>query len=603
MRYLAATMLAVAVLSGAGLPGVGPAAEGQAHAAAAAAPVPVVPPPGPATLGQDAAGTWTTDLYLDTAALCGDTFDLVTGAPATGTRATTVTYDGSATAPCGAGQDGAGQDGAVTKVEATFPALPDGAVPLNATLVVTPSAAALGAGADPVEVALTVRRDVSAAQYLWIPVGCGVGLALLLIVLTMLIGVRRPDGETAHTHRSKFWRMPLYASSAWTFGDSWVTNITAVGTLIGTVLTASSSVASLLPGVDPPRFSLLLVMAGGFAVIAPVIFGLLNYRFGRQNPQGAGIVAIRLPRQNGDVTVRMDVGGSVAVPGGAALDGDRTLNPGTTLDIPVGTVVAMSAGEAGTDAGEILVLQASNEIMVPPALRVTLTPAVIVPSSAVQAAPAAQPAEPARGARGAGAADAGWASRLMALVRPDEAKTATDTTADTTADAAAHPPPALATVSSLTASEGATLTFVGRAEVTLPEGATVGAVGETVRPMGAPVPGENPAGPPPDPHSVPLADSQTFILPFAGEVVSQMSSMLLASCFTMFGIGANLGIVGWAIGYDLSAAPQWAHISVVTVSALAAVIVALYGVFAIRALADSRDGSVLSGRRGAAFIL
>ena len=580
MRYLAAITLGLAVLFGVGL-----ATEGQAHAAVAAAPVPVVPPTGPATLTQNAAGIWTTDLYLDTAALCGDTFDLVTGAPATGTPATTVTYDGSTTAPCGASQNGA-----VTKVEATFPALPNGAVPENATLVVTPSAADLSAGADPVEVALTVRRDVSAMQYLWIPLGCGVGLALLLIVLTMLIGVPRPDGTTAHAHPTGFWRMPLYAASAWTFSDSWVTNITAVGTLIGTVLTASSSVASLLPGVDAPRFSLLLVLAGGFAVIAPVIFGLLNYRFGRQDPQAAGIVAIRLPEQDGDVKVRMNVGGSVAVPGGAALDGDRTLSPGTTLDIPVGTVVTVS----GTDDDEILVLKASNEIVVPPALRVTLTPAVIVPSSAVQAAGAAtQPAAAPR------PADSGWAGRLIAFVRPDDQKAATDTATRTAAQTAAQPPPALATVTSLTMTEGATLTFVGRAEVTLPAGSTVGAVGETA----APVSDANPAGPPPDPHSVALSDPRTIILPSAGEVVSQMSSMLLASCFTMFGIGANLGIVGWVIGYDLSAAPLWAHISVVTLSALAAVIIAFYGVAAIRALADTRDGSVLSGRRGAAFIL
>jgi len=580
MRYLAAITLGLAVLFGVGL-----ATEGQAHAAVAAAPVPVVPPTGPATLTQNAAGIWTTDLYLDTAALCGDTFDLVTGAPATGTPATTVTYDGSTTAPCGASQNGA-----VTKVEATFPALPNGAVPENATLVVTPSAADLSAGADPVEVALTVRRDVSAMQYLWIPLGCGVGLALLLIVLTMLIGVPRPDGTTAHAHPTGFWRMPLYAASAWTFSDSWVTNITAVGTLIGTVLTASSSVASLLPGVDAPRFSLLLVLAGGFAVIAPVIFGLLNYRFGRQDPQAAGIVAIRLPEQDGDVKVRMNVGGRVAVPGGAALDGDRTLSPGTTLDIPVGTVVTVS----GTDDDEILVLKASNEIVVPPALRVTLTPAVIVPSSAVQAAGAAtQPAAAPR------PADSGWAGRLIAFVRPDDQKAATDTATRTAAQTAAQPPPALATVTSLTMTEGATLTFVGRAEVTLPAGSTVGAVGETA----APVSDANPAGPPPDPHSVALSDPRTIILPSAGEVVSQMSSMLLASCFTMFGIGANLGIVGWVIGYDLSAAPLWAHISVVTLSALAAVIIAFYGVAAIRALADTRDGSVLSGRRGAAFIL
>lgn len=550
MRYLAATTVAVLIVVGWAIGGQAPAAR----AAAVPVPVPVVPPPGAVMLAQNPAGTWTTDVYLDTAALCGDTFDLATGTPVADEPAAKVTYDGSGAAPCGAASPRAAS--AETRVEATFPALPGGAIPLTAALVVTPSAAALGAGAEPVDIALTVRRDVSVMQYLWIPLCCGIGLAALLIVLTMLIGVRRPDGQTAHAHQDSFWQMPLYAGSAWTFSDSWVTNITAVGTLIGTLLTATSSVAVLLPGVDPARFGLLLAMAGGFAVIAPVIFGLLNYRFSRLSPQGGAIVAISLPDAGGggDVTVTMHVGGCITVPGGAALPGGRALNPGATLDVPAGAVVAVSAAEGAKDA-KILALPGSNDIVLPPALRITLSPAVRAPFSALQAA------EPS------------LTSRVAALVWPDEWKTATE----------ASP----ATVASLTVPEGARVSFTGRADIRLPAGSSVAAAGEAAQ----------------DPRRVALSDPRTFSLPFSGEVVSQMWSMLLASCFTMFGIGANLGIVGWVIGYDLAAAPLWARGCVAALSGLAALIIVLYGVFAIRALADSREGSVLSGRRGAAFIL
>ena len=147
------------------------------------------------------------------------------------------------------------------------------------------------------------------------------------------------------------------------------------------MLTASSGVAALLPGVDQSRFSLLLAMAGGVSVIAPLIFALLNYRFSRQNPATARIMQISLPAGHGGFTVTMPVGGSVAVQSGGTLDSGQALSPGTTLNVPVNGSVTVAAPGTGQDDSAILVLPGSNDIVLPPAQRITLRPAISVPAT------------------------------------------------------------------------------------------------------------------------------------------------------------------------------------------------------------------------------
>ncbi|MGH3216631.1 MAG: hypothetical protein ACRDN1_16880 [Trebonia sp.] len=515
-------------------------------------------------------GTWTTTAYLNTAALCAEpvTFALqLTPSPSPG-EPVPATPASSVTANCGAGE-------AASPITAVTLSASLAEVPLSATLVVTPSPVAAASEAQ-LDVTLAVHRHVSVYQYLVIPACSGAALAVLLIIATVAFGVprtRRParpprsGRRNAHLDKEDFWRRPLYAACAWTWGDSWVTNITAVGTIIGTVLTASSGVAALLPGVDQGRFSLLLALAGGVSVIAPLIFALLNYRFSRQNPATARIMQISLPAGHGGFTVTMPVGGSVAVPSGGTLDSGQALSPGTTLDVPVNGEVMVAAPETGQDDSTILVLPGSNDIVLPPEQRITLRPAISVPPSAIQGAQAARVTEAIRAAR------PGFASRVKALV-PGAATTTTPAPAA----------PAATTVAALTVPDGAKLSFTGLADITLPSGSRVSAVGEPK-------------------NEVTLSEDRTFTLPSAGEVISQLWSLLLASCFTMFGIGADLAIAGWVLGYDLAAAPLWARALIAAVAGAAALIVVWYGVFAIRSLADTRDGSVLSGRRDASFIL
>jgi hypothetical protein len=289
-RYLGAMLLALAVLCTGGLFTVGLITAAPANAAISAPPPPVVPPPGGATLTQQSDGTWTTSAYLDTGSLCDDTFDLVTGAPATDKTDTAVTYTSTtrittkttSTAPCGAGQP------AVTEVGLTFPAMPDGAIPQTATLVVTPSATSLAAGATPAEFALTVRRQLAGASSLWIPVWFGVGFVVLLVAFVAIGGAKDAGGARHRGWQSGFWGATLYAPSAWTFGGAWATNFTALGTVIGGVLTATGAVAAIVPGVDLGRIGLLFAVFGAFAVIAPLLFATLNARFSDAAAKAAG---------------------------------------------------------------------------------------------------------------------------------------------------------------------------------------------------------------------------------------------------------------------------------------------------------------------------
>jgi hypothetical protein len=280
MRYVGAISLVLAALFGVGLI----ITSGQANAATSVSSPPVVPPPGGATLTQGSAGTWTASVYLDTVALCDDTFNLVTSAPDTDNPAKPVTYDGTATAPCGAAQQA--KDGALTMVGLTFPSMPGGAIPQTATLAVTPSATALAAGAAPVEFPLTVRRQLTGASSLWTPAWFGLGFVLALVALVASIGVKTTDNRRVHGMGPKLLGATLYAPAAWTFGGSWATNFTALGTVIGGVLAATGAVAGIVPGVDLSRIGLLFAIFGVFAVIAPLVFATLNTRLSGAPPAG-----------------------------------------------------------------------------------------------------------------------------------------------------------------------------------------------------------------------------------------------------------------------------------------------------------------------------
>jgi hypothetical protein len=156
-----------------------------------------------------------------------------------------------------------------------------------------------------------------------------------------------------------------------------------------------------------------------------------------------------------------------------------------------------------------------------------------------------------------------------------------------TVDGAAHDAPA-----------GANISFLGQARVTVPARACV--IAPTER-----QPATAPDG---TLHRVPrqskVAERVEFTLPRSGDVVAaRMGTLLVASCLTVFGIGAEIGVIGWVLCFDLAVAPDYARwLSLIGGFAVAALLL-VYGVLAIRSLADSRDGSPLANARNSSFML
>lgn len=456
-------------------------------------------------------GTWSATIYLNVTTVCSLSFSLVTSTPDDEVPGKPTPTPHCPPRPVTTGNAATGKT--ATSVLLKFGSLPG--VPEAATLVVTPSGTAA-----PLDITLTVHREVSAWQYLWIPLICGCGLGVLLVLLTRLFGVRRRGGGPG------FWRTPLYAAAAWSFSDSWATNITAIATVVTAGLAATSGISAVLPGVELGRFSLLIAFAGGITVVAPLVFGTLNSWLQAVDPAITGMAEVWLPAGR-SATISVPAGASVTVFGNATSARGLALNSGAAIDVPAGALITV-APPADAVAGQrnALTLPGTTDIAVTPGQRFSVSAEI------------------------------------------------------TRADAA---------VDWCTAPEGAKISFLGRATLTLPAGACIEApVAEPDRP----------------PIRSVLRYQRGWALPRVGEVVAaDMRSMLTAAFVTVFGIGAEIGIVGWSLGYGLAAAPLWARIGSLVVSALAGMLVLGYGVAQIRALTDPREGSALSGAGGSSFTL
>jgi hypothetical protein len=536
MSFTGAGSLLLALFAGAG------AAAPAVPAVAATAPAPVALATSP-VLNQQASGTWTTTLYLNTASLCpAPSFRLVTTTPA---------HDDPVTASpklpaCNPAAPASPAD-PVTGVQLSFKPL--AAVPVAATVAITPAQPGVAALSVPV----TVHRQVTWDQYAWIPLWSGLGLALLL-VLTML-GLRLPDPDAdAAAGRARparmswkgFWSRPLYAAAAWTFSGSWTTNVTAAGTVIAATLTATGTVAELLPGVELGRFSLLIAVAGGITVAAPLVFGMLNYRFARVDPTTAGVSVITLPAGEPLADIIVPAGATITVPGGADISAEdlpaattATLGLGATLAVPPGTVITVST-PSGAHSGPALAVPGTSDIAVFGGQQLWVSEGAAVAAASITI--------------GGG-----------------------------------HPGDRTLTPGQrIAVPGGAKISFTGRASLRLPEGAQVAAAG-TVQDKRS--------------RSSPRLRAPTaYPLPHTSQVVaSTMTAMLVASFLTLFGTGAELGILG-VLSY-LSSAAAGLRVLCVAVTAAAAAIVWFYSVVSIRALADPRPGDAMNASGGTAFML
>ncbi len=87
------------------------------------------------------------------------------------------------------------------------------------------------------------------------------GLAVLLMFLVWRDMRAKPHAVTT--------------DSTWSFGDSWASNLTGLGAVLGTVLAATGFLTEVLPGVSTGMFIGFSLLYGSLALLAPAAFTAL----------------------------------------------------------------------------------------------------------------------------------------------------------------------------------------------------------------------------------------------------------------------------------------------------------------------------------------
>lgn len=127
-------------------------------------------------------------------------------------------------------------------------------------------------------IVLSLRRSVGGWAAGLLPLLAGLTLALITLAGTRL-WLRRGYEK---------W---VKASSSWSFKDSWATNITAVGALLGTILSAVGSASTIVPGIQTDRFAVLSAAWGGLAIIAPLLIAFQGRHTDGMPANGTAVIA------------------------------------------------------------------------------------------------------------------------------------------------------------------------------------------------------------------------------------------------------------------------------------------------------------------------
>ena len=212
-------------------------------------------------------------------------------------------------------------------------------VPVTATLDVDQ-------GGSSTAITLTVSRTVTLYYYLGLPAMVGGAMAVIMLPLAIwLVELYDEKGCPLRRRTADYWARPLVAAGAWSLNDSWATNITALTTLLTTVLGVSTATAALFPGVSVDRFVVVNIVAGGIVAVAPLAFGVLYAIWTRRNP---GVMAdaalvlppaktVELPRRS---TLRLSAATKVLRASGRT----RPLAAGTEITLARATRIVLGAG-------------------------------------------------------------------------------------------------------------------------------------------------------------------------------------------------------------------------------------------------------------------
>ncbi len=294
----------------------------------------------------------------------------------------------------------------------------------------------------------------------------------------------------------------------------------------------------------------------------------------RTRPKPNGVALGDLPWAE---QVELDSAGDAGDAGLAGLAGGEVAG---FLGFPrAGPVRAVAGEEAGHEdlqqAPQGITILPGGVLSVPPGAIVTVSPSMPEAAQPILAIP--------------GASDIAVFADQIVTVSPWAVLAAKDAAQHPGAAAAAQKPSyVVGPARRVRPLGGAKISFAGRASLTLPAGTVVAAPGADL---------QSPA------RTSSLKRTTVFALPHTSQVVaSRMWSLLAASFLTLFGTGAEIGILGVLV-YALSAASFTVRLLCAVALAVAAVVVWLYSVVSIRALADPKPGDALNATGGTSFML
>ncbi|HEY5266179.1 MAG TPA: hypothetical protein VIJ40_05135 [Acidimicrobiales bacterium] len=116
------------------------------------------------------------------------------------------------------------------------------------------------------------------------------GAAAILVTAIQIVGTHitiksiTSSGGTDHSSvltwkNPRWWTHPIYTSAAWNIKDSWATNLTVVGAVLGTVTssttffpTPAASASTNFASSPHDTFMALAIFFGGAAALSPLIY-------------------------------------------------------------------------------------------------------------------------------------------------------------------------------------------------------------------------------------------------------------------------------------------------------------------------------------------
>jgi hypothetical protein len=492
--------------------------------------------------------------------------------------------------------------------------------------------------------AIPVSRPVNLLEYLVIPVGAGLlmALALWLVIAKWITVYDWNNGKKDlcwwnpwQKESREFWRYSVCASGAWTASDSWATNLVTGFAFLSAILGTATATNSLFPGIAIDRFSILIVIAGGIAAASPLLFGILYARWTISNPGVTPDASVSLggtmwpdhrlrnakDSADGRLSGKLEDDACARLAEGATRLGtarQEDLVARASLRVPAGAVIT-SPGSApiGTVYDTVAspghwpaeVVKAGHSIQVPPGCSIYILSerdaAIVLPGGSDVVVPGAstlmianEPGMLTMGGDDATPADQSsgtGARRSLTIITDGQAfaviedipvRGAQGAEAKGSPEAKGTPVAQDVTLELpvlLTAPAGLKITVAGLADLVLPADTKID--GPRRRPAGA------------------FQDLRHIELPQgANTLVGNMRLVTISALVTIFAIGAEIGIVG-VLAVGLSDASNLGRWLAGVLLSLAAAFTLWYSKTAIDALANPQPGSSLSGSAGTSFTL